>query len=52
MLSSMSHAGIGIVDAYLDDNSFRADEPISVKTNPGTLDSSFAWSHLVALCLV
>lgn len=52
MLSGMSHASIDTIDAYLDGDSFRPGEPMSVKSNPGALTSSFSWTHMVACCLV
>jgi len=52
MLSGMSHASIDIIDAYLDGDSFRPGEPMSVKSNPGTLSSSFSWTRMIACCLV
>lgn len=52
MLSSMSHPSIETIDAYLDGESFRAGQQLSVKSNPGVLGSSFSWAHMVACCLV
>jgi hypothetical protein len=52
MLSGMSHVSIETIDAYLDAESFIPGEPLSVKSNPGPISSSPAWSHLVACCLV
>lgn len=52
MLSGMSHASIDTIDAYLDADSFQPGQPMSVKSNPGTLNTSFSWAHLVACCLV
>jgi hypothetical protein len=52
MLSGLSHVSIETIDAYLDAESFIPGEPMSVKSNPGPISSSPAWSHLVASCLV
>ncbi|PZU04551.1 MAG: hypothetical protein DI630_00045 [Gordonia sp. (in: high G+C Gram-positive bacteria)] len=51
MLSGLGHASIDTMDAYLDEGSFTPGH-ISIKSNSGPLDSSFAWAHLVASCLV
>lgn len=52
MLSGMSHTSIDTIDAYLDGDTFRPGQPMSVKSNPGVLSSSFSWAHMVACCLV
>lgn len=52
VLSGLSHVSVETIDAYLDAASFVPGEPMSVKSNPGSLASSPAWSHLVACCLV
>lgn len=52
MLSGMGHASIDTIDAYLDVASFTAGQPMSVKSNPGVLNSSFSWSHMVACCML
>lgn len=52
MMSSMSHASIETIDAYLDNASFRPGQRLDVKSNPGVLGSSFSWAHMVAPCLV
>lgn len=48
----MSHSSIDTIDAYLDGDTFRPGQPMSVKSNPGVLSSSFSWAHMVACCLV
>lgn len=52
MLSGMGHASIDTVDSYLDSQSLIPGQPISVKSNPGSLPSSHAWSHVIACCLL
>lgn len=52
ILSSLSHATVDTVDAYLDAETFVPDGPMSVRSRPATLTASRAWSHLVASCLV
>ncbi len=52
VLSGMGHASIDTIDAYLDGDTFKPGQPMSVKSNPGVLSSSFSWSHMVACCLV
>lgn len=52
MLSGLSHASIETIDAYLDSESFTPGQPMSVKSNPGPVTSSHAWTRLIACCLV
>ena len=52
MLSGLSHPSVDTIDAYVDGDSFQLGQRMSIKSNPGVLESSYAWSHLVACCLV
>lgn len=52
MLSGLGHASTETIDAYLDGDSLIPGQPMSVKSNPGQLSSSYAWAHLVACCLL
>ncbi len=51
-LSSNSHAGMELVDAYIDGATFVEDQPLSVRSSPGEIIDSESLTYLVACCLV